>query len=213
MLPPAEAMPPERRLLERAVGRAISNDEFNKLKQFQSLVVTENRLQNLVSATTIDEFWARHILDSAQLLRFAPPHAANWLDVGSGAGLPGIVIACLSQSPLTLVEPRRLRADFLARAVAALDLPHVTVLQSKIEEVRGAFAVITARAVASLDRLFDFSTHLSTEKTRFILPKGQSAESELEEAERAWQGVFHVKQSLTDRNASILVCEKVRWRS
>ena len=73
--------------------------------------------QNLVSASTLDQLWERHILDSAQLVRFEPRPGASWVDIGSGAGLPGIVIACLVDGPGTLVEPRRLRAEFLHKAV------------------------------------------------------------------------------------------------
>ena len=107
------------------------------------------------------------------------------------------MIACLVEGPVTLVEPRRLRAEFLHKAAESLRL-HATVLCAKAERVGGSYDVITARAVASLSHLLEISHHLSTGKTVWALPKGRSAQSELAEARRAWQGRFHVERSVTD---------------
>jgi 16S rRNA (guanine527-N7)-methyltransferase len=131
--------------------------------------------------------------------------------MGSGPGLPGIVLACLVDGPVTLVEPRRLRAEFLRSVVEELGLG-ATVESVKAERVTGHFDVITGRAVASLSRFLDLCDHLSTKNTLWVLPKGRSAQSELEEARRAWQGVFHVEQSITDADAKIVVATGVRKR-
>ena len=131
-------------------------------------------------------------------------------DIGAGAGLPGLVIAAVVEGPVHLVEPRRLRAEFLNKAVAELGLANVIVHPVRAEKVRGSFDVITARAVAALPRLLELSAHLSTGKTRWVLPKGRSARTELAEAERAWQGVFHVEPSVTDDDSSIIVATGVR---
>ena len=157
--------------------------------------------QNLVSAATLERVWDRHILNSAQLVRFEPHAGASWVDIGSGAGLPGIVIACLVEGPVTLVEPRRLRAEFLHKAVESLDLAARRCVCAKAERVEGAFDVITARAVAPLTQLLKISAHLSTRKTVWALPKGRSADAELAEARQAWQGAFHVEQSVTDADS------------
>jgi len=132
--------------------------------------------------------------------------------VGSGAGLPGIVIACLIEGPVTLIEPRRLRAEFLRTAVEQLRL-NATVAATKVERVEGEFDVITGRAVASLERFLEISQHLSTRNTVWALPKGRRAHSELVEAQRAWQGVFHVEQSVTDAESYIVVGTGVRARA
>ena len=195
-----------------AAGRPVSRETFERLERYAELLRTENKRQNLVSRGTVDLLWDRHILDSAQLVRFAP-EGASWADIGSGAGLPGIVIAALVDGPVTLIEPRRLRAEFLARTVDALGLAaRVTVAAAKVERVTGHFDVITARAVASLSRLLEISHHLSTQKTLWLLPKGRSAQSELAEAQRSWQGVFHVEQSVTDADSQIVVGTGVRAR-
>src|SRR5213079_1206222 len=101
-----------------------------------------------------------------------------WVDIGSGAGLPGIVLACLVDGPVTLVEPRRLRVEFLHKVAADLRIA-VTIEQKPAKAVRGRFDVITARAVAALPKFLEISSHLSTTKTRWILPKGRRAEDEL----------------------------------
>lgn len=197
--------------LAEVAGRPVSPEALERLFEYERLVIAENARQNLVSRGTIDSFWQRHVLDSAQLIRFEPAPGASWADVGSGAGLPGVVIACLADGPVTLIEPRALRADFLRRVVGALDL-HATVVQSKAESVRGPFDVVTARAVAPLNRFLDLSRAFSTRNTRFVLPKGKSAQMELAAARHNWQGSFHVEQSVTDAESSIILAQDVRPR-
>ena len=191
----------------------VSRETFESLDRYVELLIEENHRQNLVARSTVDEIWRRHIADSAQIVGFAPRVDSSWLDIGSGAGLPGLVIAILTEGPVTLVEPRKLRAEFLRRAAEALGLSHrVTVHMAKAERITGSFDVITARAVASLDSLLRISRHLSTDKTRWLFPKGKSAKSELDEARGKWQGVFHLEPSRTDPEAAIIVAEHVQRR-
>ena len=190
--------------LEQVVQRPVSRETFEKLEGYVALLKEENQRQNLISRATLDPIWDRHILDSAQLVRFEPRAGASWVDIGSGAGLPGIVIACLVDGPVTLVEPRRLRADFLHKAVEALEL-NAGVLAVKAERVEGRFDVICARAVARLEDLLEISLHLSTRNSVWVLPKGRNAERELADARRAWQGAFHVERSVTDADSWIVV--------
>lgn len=197
--------------LEQVAGRPVSRETFGKLEAYAALLGDEISKQNLVSASTLADLWNRHILDSAQLVRFEPRAGASWLDIGSGAGLPGIVIACLVDGPVTLVEPRRLRADFLHRTAESLRL-RVNVLACKVERAEGRFDVITARAVANLSRLLKLSHHLSTTKTVWALPKGRSAQQELAEARRSWQGDFRVERSVTDADSWIVVATGIRAR-
>ena len=195
-------------------GLDVSRETIERLEQFVALLTDENQHQNLVSKSTIPNLWTRHIADAAQLLAFAPPRG-SWLDIGSGAGLPGMVVAILTGAPMLLVEPRRLRADFLQRAVGTLDLAAtVLVIQSKVEMVRHSpVDVITARAVASIDRLFAIAGHLSHNGTIWVLPKGRKAKSELDAARETWQGDFRLEPSRTDPDAQILVASRVRRKS
>jgi 16S rRNA (guanine527-N7)-methyltransferase len=197
--------------IQRAAGRRVSRETYEKLEAYVALINEESCRQNLVSAATLSNIWSRHIADSAQLVRFEPRAGASWIDLGSGAGLPGIVIACLAEGPVTLVEPRRLRAEFLHKAAESLEL-RVAVHPQKAERVSGTFDVITARALAPLPTLLDISHHLSTGKTVWALPKGRTATSELADAKRAWQGVFHVERSVTDEDARIIVATGVKKR-
>lgn len=195
--------------LERAAGRSVSRETLERLEAYVDRLRSESRRQNLVSTSSLEQVWERHILDSAQLVRFEPHGGAWWVDVGSGAGLPGIVIACLVEGPVTLVEPRSLRAEFLRETVLALGLSAI-VECAKVERIGGSFDVITGRAVANLSDLLEMSRHLSTENTVWVLPKGRRAQSELADARRAWQGVFHVEPSVTDANSHIIVGTGVR---
>jgi 16S rRNA (guanine527-N7)-methyltransferase len=198
--------------LAELLGRDVPRETFAKLEVYADLLREENARQNLVSASTLDFVWERHIVDSAQLVRFQTCPSASWLDIGSGAGLPGIVIAVLVSGPVTLAEPRRLRADFLARAVEVLDLKNASVRCARVEKLEGRFDTITARAVASLDRLLELSTHLSTRNTRWVLPKGRGAQSELAETRGNWHCEGEIVPSCTDPESGILVLHEVRRR-
>jgi 16S rRNA (guanine527-N7)-methyltransferase len=202
-----------RERLEQVSGRAVSRETIGRLEAYVGLLIEASREQNLVSASTLDAVWDRHVVDSAQLVRFEPRAGASWADIGSGAGLPGVVVACLVDGPVTLIEPRRLRAEFLVRATDSLGLANrVRIEQAKVERVPGGFDVITARAVARMDKLLEISAHLSTRNTVWALPKGRNALTELAEAQQSWQGSFHVERSVTDKDSYILVATGVKAR-
>lgn len=180
-----------------------------RLAEYVALLREEAAHQNLIAPSTLDHIWSRHIVDSAQLLSPAPPQGM-WLDIGSGAGLPGLVVGLLRDAPVELVEPRKLRTDFLTRAADELRLVNVTVHTAKVERTAGAAAVISARAVAPLTDLFRLAAHRSTSSTVWILPKGRNAQSEVEAARRAWHGSFHVEPSMTAPDSLIVVAREVR---
>lgn len=182
-----------------------------RLAVFVELLREEAEKQNLIAPSTLDQIWARHVVDSAQLLAHAPDEGV-WLDIGSGAGLPGLVVALLRDAPVELVEPRKLRTDFLSRVAAELNLASVSVHTAKIERTQGPAAVISARAVAQLTDLFRIAKHRSTSSTVWVLPKGRNAQSEVEEARRKWHGSFHVEPSITAPDSLIVVAKGVRPR-
>ena len=189
----------------------VSRETDMALTDFAKLLLAENERQNLISRRSADELWTRHIDDSLQLLDHAPADG-RWLDIGSGPGLPGIVLAIAGVGHITLVEPRRLRTEFLERCRDDLGLANVTIVTGKAEQLKGRFDVVTARAVATLDKLFAIGTPLIAPEGRWVLPKGRSAEKELVEARATWQGDFQLKTSRTDPDARILVAEQVRRR-
>ncbi len=188
-----------------------------RLRALVELVLRANESQNLISAATTDHVWARHIVDSAQLVplaTFGDVAAAQWVDLGTGAGFPGLVVACLLDIPVMLVEARKLRTQFLESCVAALDLRHVTVAASRVQSVHLSAPAthISARAFAPLERLFADAAHLAGASTQWLLPKGRHAQLELESARRQWQGVFHVEQSVTASDSVILCATGVTAR-
>ncbi|MEO6256375.1 MAG: 16S rRNA (guanine(527)-N(7))-methyltransferase RsmG [Sphingomicrobium sp.] len=200
--------------LEQAAGRPVSRETFDRIERFVELLQTANRDQNLVAASTIAHIWERHILDSAQLARFETSPGASWVDIGSGAGLPGLIVAALTDGPMTLVEPRRLRAAFLAETAEVLGLaPRVTTIAGKIEHVNGQFDMITARAVAPLPRLLGMAIHLAHSGTVWALPKGRNAKSELAETNRSWQCTVRSEASCTDPDSTVLVLSRVRAKT
>ncbi len=193
----------------------VSRETMEKLGAFVDAVIAENRHQNLISAATVPEIWGRHVVDSAQLLTLHPEFdsALPWLDLGTGAGFPGMIIAILSDFPVILVESRRKRIDFLARQAKKQGLGNVTIHGGRLETLETQKAsVISARAFAPLSKLFELAHRFSTEKTLWLLPKGRSAREELESARSSWQGVFHVEPSLTDADAAIIVATGVSPR-
>lgn len=190
---------------------AVSRETLEKLDRYSTLLVEENQSQNLVAAASVPELWTRHIVDGAQLLGLAGAQG-SWCDIGSGPGLPGLVIAILGGRPMTLNEPRKLRADFLRRSVAALALDRVYVAECKVERLEGKFDFVTARAVARLDKLFGMACHLAHSETKWILPKGEKAQSELDEAHGTWQGEFRLVPSRTHPASAIVIAEHVQRR-
>ena len=172
----------------------VSRETLAGLDRLATLVIDESGRQNLVSAATVPILWTRHVLDSAQVNL----HAAGdiWLDIGTGAGFPGLVNALIARRRHILVEPRRARAEFLRRVAAELSLP-VDVVASPIERVTGIVPdVITARAVASLTEVLAAAEHLAGADTVWCLHKGRLAAEEVAAAQSAFHGAFTAIPSL-----------------
>jgi 16S rRNA (guanine527-N7)-methyltransferase len=186
----------------------VSRETMDRLEQFAAYLNREAPSQNLVAASTLNHIWSRHIVDSAQLLPFLRnDNWSNWLDLGSGAGFPGLVIAILTGKPVTLVESRTRRIDYLQRAVEMLDLEkNVDVAGMPLEKVKTTqYSVISARAFAPLPRLLNGAARFSTENTTWLLPKGRNAAREYEEVRSDWSFDCRIEPSLTDAEAGILV--------
>jgi len=192
------------------VARNVSRETFAALERFVALLIEENSHQNLISAATIPNLWSRHIVDSVQLLDLAPGKG-SWIDLGSGPGFPGLIIAALGDRPVTLIEERTKRVAFLRAASALLGIADRThIVAAKVERVPSQpFAVISARAFAPLPRLLTVAEHLSDKSTLWVLPKGRNAEAELAGLDRSWQGNFEVVPSVTDSESAIIVATGV----
>lgn len=190
----------------------VPRETIERLDAFAALLRDENGRQNLVSKGSLEALWDRHILNSAQIARFAPKDARRWLDLGTGAGFPGLLIPLFHSASVVLVESRRLRAEFLRTAASILEVTdRVEILNAKLESVPARpFDVISARAFAPLPKLLALAERFSTPGTVWILPKGRNAKSELDAARSSWQGDFRLEPSLTDADAGIIVATRVR---
>ncbi len=190
----------------------VSRETLDKLDAYATFVREGQRSQNLVSASTLPTFWARHIVDSAQLVLLAGK--GSWLDIGSGAGVPGIVTAILTDAPTILVESRTRRAEFLQETMEKLDLANVRVVASTVQKLAvNPVDIITARAVASLPALLEIALPFAHKGTVWLLPKGKSAQTELASLPRAWQGYWEVRTSVTDPESHILIGRHIKVKS
>ncbi|MBX7536566.1 16S rRNA (guanine(527)-N(7))-methyltransferase RsmG [Qipengyuania sp. GH1] len=187
---------------------AFDDIALNKLEKLAALLSEENDRQNLVSRSSLDEVWVRHFADSAQLLDHVPREtASSWLDLGSGAGFPGLVVSILRpDQKVVLVESRRKRVEWLEAMASTLGLKNCRVEGLRLELVESFPAgVISARAFAPLPKLLRLSARFSTGGTKWVLPKGRSATQEVEELSPKLKPMFHVQQSMTDTDAGIVV--------
>jgi len=197
----AAALPEE--FLE-AVG--ANPDRCGEIEAYRLMLAAANAQMNLVGASTLGDFWRRHFIDSAQLAWFAPG-ARVWADLGSGAGLPGIVLAILMKGRrgghVHLIESVAKRARFLADAAAALDLP-VTLHHARAESLKLRVEVVTARACAPLTRLLGFAQPYMARGARGLFLKGQEVDAELAAARAAWRFHAETHDSLSDARGRVL---------
>ncbi len=178
-----------------------------RLEQLVALLAEENARQNLVSAASLEAVWLRHLADSAQLLAHVPREtSAPWLDLGTGAGFPGLVISVLRpECEVVMVESRARRVEWLERARITLALDRAAVAGTRLELLPARqFRAISARAFAPLPKLLELSAGFSTSETTWLLPKGRIARQELLDL-TGWNHMFHVEQSLTDAESGVIV--------
>lgn len=190
-------------------GVPVSDGTMLLLRQHLDHLLRWNGTINLVAKSTLSDAWVRHIADSAQLVPLAQVRPDHWADLGSGAGFPGLVVAVIlaersPQTRVTLVESDRRKATFLREAVRHLGLKSV-VLADRIETARPLCAdVVSARALAPLDRLIPLTArHLVRDGTALFL-KGAKVDSELASARVAWSFLLERLPSQTDPTAEIL---------
>lgn len=191
----------------------VSRETEDQLRRFEGLVRKWNPAINLVSKASLDDLWTRHILDSAQLYTLTKPHG-HWLDLGSGGGFPGLVIAILAKGAgdelrLTLVESDQRKATFLREVTRELSLP-VTVRTDRIEHCPPQSAdILSARALAPLTTLLGYAArHLAPNGTA-IFPKGASWQQEVEAARKDWHFDLHTSPSATDLDGAVLIVKAI----
>jgi len=183
-----------------------------RLERYVAMLREWQQRLNLVASSTLDDPWRRHVLDSAQLHRLLPAGARTLVDVGSGAGFPGLVLAMMGGPAVTLVEARKKKCDFL-EAVAAATATPVTVRWARAESLAGErYDVVTARAVAPLAELLALSRNLAAPATTYLFLKGERAERELTEARAHWMMTTTRHPSLSHPDGVVLEIRHVRAR-
>ncbi len=194
-----------------AVSRVVdvSRETLERLERHHALLAHWNARINLVSRNSVADGWTRHFADSAQLWRFRPAEATAWLDLGSGAGFPALVLAAIAieEAPTAhfrLVESDQRKAAFLRAVIQASDLP-ATVLDARIESLPPqACDVLTARALAPLDTLLGHAEKHRSPQGICLFPKGETVHNEIAEARRNWRFDPVIHPSLTDPRAAIV---------
>jgi 16S rRNA (guanine527-N7)-methyltransferase len=196
-------------------GLYVSRETMAALEQMEKLIRKWTPAVNLVSRASIDDLWSRHIVDSAQLFQFCPPDVRRWLDVGSGGGLPGLVLAILARElrpslRFVLVESDSRKAAFLSQAAREIGVS-VDVHCVRIESLPPATAdVLSARAFAPLIELLPVATrHLAADGVA-IFPKGARYADEIAQAQKEWAFSADIRPSLTQPDAAILIIRKIQ---
>jgi 16S rRNA (guanine527-N7)-methyltransferase len=192
----------------------VSRETEARLDRLVELVLKWQRTTNLIAPSTIPHIWMRHVADSLQLLPLLP-EARQWMDLGSGGGFPGLVIACVAAdipgAKIHLVESNGKKAGFLREAARALALP-AEVHHGRIEAIVGASSapvdVVVARALAPLSQLFTYAEPLLKRGAQAVFPKGQDVEAELTEASKYWNIEASLVPSKTDQNGRIVVVRR-----
>ncbi len=193
----------------RDIGLNVSRETMERLEHYFALLTKWNPSINLVAKSTLDDAWDRHFVDSAQIFSHAPKDWRVWADFGSGGGFPGAVIAILAaennpNGKVILVESDRRKSTFL-RAVMRETGVKATVHAERIEALPPIGAdVISARALADLTNLLEFSAHHGQTGTISLFPKGQSWKKELPTAQESWSFIYDAIKSETNPDAIIL---------
>jgi 16S rRNA (guanine527-N7)-methyltransferase len=208
---------------DRAQAVALNRDSVSRetWARLDTLVVHLLRWQqhtNLIADSTLPQIWTRHIADSLQLLDLVPG-ARTWVDLGSGAGFPGLVIACAcadtADAQVHLVDSKQKKANFVRECVTTLRLPaivHAQRIEDFAKSNKQRFDVVTARAVAPLDKLLGYANPLLKRGGVGVFPKGQDVEAELTTASKSWSIDAELVPSRTDPHARIVLVRRVAKR-
>ena len=190
---------------EEVLNYHVSRETLQKLKDFMQILLEWNQKINLVSKNAEKELELRHVLDSLQLINYIRDDAKLLVDVGSGSGFPGIVlaIACQEKFPamkIVLIESITKKTVYLKDVCQRLNLQNAEVVNNRVENVVFKNVdYITARAVASVDKILACTIGLCSKNTEYVLPKGHTGMAELEEAEKKWKMTIDIFENFYAR--------------
>lgn len=202
---------------DRAIALAeqnVSRETISRLDAFVALLLEWQATTNLIAPSTIRDVWSRHVGDSLQLLKLAP-EARTWLDLGSGGGFPGLVIACALTPPegVDLVESNAKKAAFLREAARVTGAPakiHSMRIENFPQSYAGKPDIVTARALAPLPKLLGYIAPFIERGAKALLLKGQDVADELTEASKYWRIDAEMVPSETDGGGRILIVRELQ---
>ncbi|MBI0177200.1 16S rRNA (guanine(527)-N(7))-methyltransferase RsmG [Bartonella apis] len=207
----------EKYLTLKEIVPSVSRETAASLMVFEEAVKKWQSHINLIANATLPELWTRHILDSAQIAALQP-QAKNWCDIGSGGGFPGIVTAILLKEQsgfhIDLVESNSKKAAFLRSVSAEFNLPatvHTCRIENSYIHIKKP-EIITSRALASLEKLFELTQPWFEQGATALFQKGRDYKKEIAEAEKNWKFDFEVHQSKIDEHSVILEISKIDSR-
>lgn len=193
----------------------VSRETRDRLETYEALLKKWNPAINLVSKSTIEDAWTRHFVDSAQIFDLTPEDTRHWVDIGSGGGFPGLVVAIMAaearpEMSTTLIESDLRKATFLRTVIRETGIS-AKVLSERIEKAPPQQAdVLSARALASLTDLLGFAERHLSPKGLTVFPKGKSAVDEINAALETWSFELQKEVSRTDSDAVILLIRDIR---
>jgi 16S rRNA (guanine527-N7)-methyltransferase len=206
---------PDRARAHALFAGLVSRETWERLDGLVAILLKWQKTTNLVAPSTLAEVWIRHIADSLQLLTIVP-NARAWVDLGSGGGFPGLVVACaMADHPggkIDLVESNQKKSAFLREAARILGVPaivHAQRIEDFISVPVQSFDVVSARALAPLDKLMGYASPLLKTGAVGLFPKGQDVESELTAASKSWTIEADLVPSVTDPQARIVIVRRV----
>lgn len=186
-----------------------STTEMDKIQAYCELLIKWNEKINLIGRATMENIMERHVLDCLQLSDFLPDKKEQIADLGTGAGLPGIVLSIIGYKNVTLIESDQKKCVFLREVRRSLGI-EFTIIDKRIEDVEGiSFDVLTSRAMASLDLLFDLGLPLLKEEGRCVFMKGVSYNQEIDLAKQRWTFDCRVTPSKTGCGGVILEVQNI----
>ncbi len=196
--------------MSKEIEQNVSRETFLKLSSYVDLLLKWNKNINLISKNTIPNLWIRHILDSAQLMNFIEDKSQTVLDVGAGSGLPGIILSILGVEKTILVESNGKKCSFLTEVSRILHL-NTEVISDRIENIQTNCDIVVARGFADLDDILDKLQNIKYK--RILLLKGETAELEIEKAQKRWNFECQKYASITNTNSKILDITNVHKKS
>ena len=189
---------------------SLTNLHISKLESYVDALKEYNSHTNLVGKSTLENPWKNHVLDSLQILPFIKSKKLSILDMGTGAGLPGLALNILGCENVTLVDSNGKKITFLIQVKKDLNL-NARVILSRLENLEGLkFDVLTSRALANLDKLLSYSQKFIKKNTVLIFLKGKAVNDELLDAQKNWKFSLEKKQSVSDQRGTILIIKDLK---